>query len=335
MSFPLVTFLIPTLNAAGVLPSCLNSIRAQDCPQDRFQILVVDGGSSDQTRDIAVAAGAEIIDNPFRVAESGKRLAMPQVRGEYVVFVDADNEITHSDFVRLAIAALESFPQALGVESYYPASPRMSSFCKYLTATIHIGDPVAWIMSVVPIKLSVDPQGVERWTFPTDSLAYPLGANGFIYRKKDLDRVQASADFEDTKIALRLAMAGQREWIRLSGRGVYHYLVAGLKDFLKKRRRQTYHFLSLRGKSQGESWTDKNPRVPPLVACLYCASVVGPVYHSLQGLVRTGDFRWLWHPVACFCSVLGLTWGVCTFYVGSRSADKEASLQPRQRIDPT
>ena len=46
--------------------------------------------------------------------------------------------------------AAEANPQALGVEAYYLPSPKMSSFCAYLTALLHISDPICWLMSINP-----------------------------------------------------------------------------------------------------------------------------------------------------------------------------------------
>ncbi|MDB6018069.1 MAG: hypothetical protein JWR19_2558 [Pedosphaera sp.] len=330
MDLPKISFIIPTLNAAGILPHCLRAIRAQDYPADRVEIVIADGGSTDDTRALAGKFGALVLDNPQRVAESGKRVALEKISGEYVVFVDADNELTHPDFLRLAVLGLQKNPQALGVESYYPAAPGMNSLCAFLTQTLHISDPISWLMSVSPVPLGVEGE-VEHWTFPAGSFAYPLGANGFVYRKTDLDAMRASADFEDTRVALQLALSGKKEWLRLSRRGVHHHLVKGLADFIKKRRRQTYHFLSLRHKT-GISWTQMKPRASAPLACIYCATVVGPVYHTLIGLTRDRDWRWLWHPIASFASVLGLTWGVLTYYTAARTADSEASLQPVQKL---
>ena len=329
MNPPRVSFIIPTLNAEPVLPACLASIRTQDYPREQVEIIVSDGGSTDATRSIAVKFSARVVDNPQRVAEAGKRVALASSTGEFIVFVDADNELVQPDFTRLAVAALQQHPQALGLESYYLAGPRMNSFCIYLTQTLHISDPVSWIMSVPPVLVGMDDQ-IERWTFPKGSLAYPLGANGFVYRRSDLDSLQASADFEDTHVALRLALAGKTEWLRLRKRGVRHYVVRGLGDFVRKRRRQTYHFLTLRHKS-GLSWTNMNPRVPAAVACLYCVTGIGPVFHTLLGLIRTRDWHWLWHPIASLASVLGLAWGVLTYYITPRTAEAEAALQPRRK----
>lgn len=325
-----VTVIIPTLNAAGVLENCLTSIRRQNYPQDQIEILIADGGSHDATRSIAKSHGAAILENPKRVAEQGKRIAMARASGGFVLFMDADNELSSTDFLALAVAALDRHPDALGLESYYPASPRMSSFCAYLTQTLHISDPVSWIMSVEPVLVNREGE-VELWTFPGDSLAYPLGANGFLYRRAVLETVQADADFEDTHVALKVALSGRKTWLRLKKRGVHHYVVKGLWDFVRKRRRQTYHFLSLRNQSN-LSWTKMKPRVSPLIACLYCATFVGPLHHTARGLVRTGDLRWLWHPIACLASVFGLAWGILTYLLSPKTADAEAKLQPVQQV---
>jgi len=326
-----VSIIIPVLNAAGIIGNCLRAIREQDYPQHLIEVLVADGQSSDDTRRIAEQFGARVLDNPRRIAEQGKQVAMAVATGEYVSFIDADNELSHPDFLRLAVEGLSANPQALGVECYYLASSRIGSFCNYLNATLHIGDPISWLMSISPVLLGRDGE-IERWTFPKDSLAYPLGANGFVFRMEDLNAVGAVKSFEDTHVVLRLVQTGRREWLRLSGRGVYHYLVKGLVDFVRKRRRQAYHFMSLRGKG-GSSWTAQNPRMSPLLACVYCATFVGPLFHTVAGLVKRRDIRWLWHPVACVASLVGLAWGGITFWLSPKTADAEASLQPVQSID--
>ncbi|HEU5069587.1 MAG TPA: glycosyltransferase [Verrucomicrobiae bacterium] len=325
---PKVSIIIPVLNAGGILENCLRSIRGQDYPSAAIELLVADGRSADNTREMAQSYGARLLDNPLRIAEQGKRIALAAASGDFIAFMDADNELSHPDFLRLAVEALQANPQALGVESYYPASPRMGSFCNYLNKTLHIGDPISWLMSVNPVFLGKTGK-IERWGFPGERYAYPLGANGFIYRRGDLESVGASESFEDTQVALKLVLAGKREWLRIENRGVHHYLVKGLVDFIRKRRRQAYHHLSLRSRSP-LSWTAQKPQATPLMACLYCATLIGPIYHTLRGLLVTRDVRWLWHPIACLASLVGLSWGVLTYLQSPKTADAEARLQPTQ-----
>ncbi|MEI9959689.1 MAG: glycosyltransferase [Limisphaerales bacterium] len=230
---PHISFIIPTLNVEAILDNCLASIARQTYPRDRYEIILADAHSTDHTREIAKKYGAIVLDDNGKNMEEGKRLALQHATGEFIVFVDADNEITHSDYIELAVKALAANPQALGVESYYLPSPRMSSFCAYITYRLHISDPIAWLMSVNP-KLVAQKGDIERWTLPGDSLSYPLGANGFVFRRADLELVKAGEHFQDTHAALHLMRMGKREWLRISGRGVHHYYVQTLWGYIKK-----------------------------------------------------------------------------------------------------
>ena len=127
-SWPRVSFIMPTLNAEQILENCLASIARQTYPRDRYEIILADAHSTDCTREIGKKYGAIILDDNGKNMEEGKRLALRHATGDYIVFVDADNEITHPDYIELAVKALAANPQALGVEGYYLPSPKMSSF---------------------------------------------------------------------------------------------------------------------------------------------------------------------------------------------------------------
>src|SRR5258705_10543337 len=147
---PKISIVLPTLNAGALLDNCLASIAAQTYPRERIEIILADAFSKDATREIARKHGVILIDDPGKNMEEGKRLALRHATGDYIVFVDADNEFTHADYLELAVRGLEQHPQALGVESYYLPSPKMSSFCAYLTYRLHISDPLSWLMSANP-----------------------------------------------------------------------------------------------------------------------------------------------------------------------------------------
>ena len=321
---------MPTLNAEAILENCLASIARQTYPRDRYEIILADAHSTDRTRDIAKKYDAIVLDDDGKNMEEGKRLALRRATGEFIVFVDADNEITHSDYIKLAVKALTANPQALGVESYYLPSPKMSSFCAYITHLLHISDPMAWLMSANPKLVARDGE-IERWTLPENTFSYPLGANGFVFRRADLESVQASENFQDTHVALFLMKSGKREWLRISGRGVHHYYIQTLWGFVKKRRRATVHFLRVQEEAK-TNWMKEKPPVPLWLAGIYCITSVGPVFHTLRGIFRDGDWRWLWHLPTCLGSVLGNAWGVWTYKTRRREKNLVAKLKPKQEL---
>jgi hypothetical protein len=76
----------------------------------------------------------------------------------------------------------------------------------------------------------------------------------------------------------------------------------------------------------------EKPPVPAWQAALYCISFVGPAWHTLRGMVRDGDPRWLWHVPASWASVAGVAWGVWTHK--RRKGEKKliADLQVKQTL---
>ena len=332
-NLPRISVIMPTLNAGALLENCLASIRQQDYPQDKIEIVLADAHSKDDTRAIAKKHGAIVLDDNGKNMEEGKRLALGHATGELIAFVDADNEITHPDYFRLAVKALMDNPQALGVESYYLPSPKMSSFCVYITHRLHISDPICWLMSTNPRLIARDGE-TERWTLPGNSCAYPLGANGFFFRRADLESVHASEKFQDTHVALFLMKQGRREWLRVRGRGVHHYYIQSLWRFIQKRRRATVHFLRVQ-EEMPVNWMKEKPPVSLPVAAIYCVTFVGPLWHTLVGIIRDGDPRWLWHTPASIGSVLGNAWGVLTYKQRGKGGKGDkiiAELQVKQTL---
>ena len=329
-NLPRVSIIMPTLNAEAILDNCLASIARQTYPRKKMEIILADAHSTDGTRAIAKKYDAIVLDDDGKNMEEGKRLALRHATGEYIVFVDADNEITHADYFALAVGALIKNPQALGVESYYLPSPKMTSFCAYLTALLHISDPVCWLMSANPELIAREGE-VERWILPAGTFSYPLGANGFVYRLADLKFAAANEKFQDTHVAMFLMKNGQREWLRLRGRGVHHYYIQTLWKFIQKRRRATVHFLRVQ-EEMPVNWMKEKPPVPLWLAAVYCVTFLGPLWHTLRGVFRTGDASWCWHLLASPASVLGNAWGVWTYRRNRHKKNLVAELKPEQNL---
>jgi glycosyltransferase involved in cell wall biosynthesis len=331
-TWPVISVITPTRNARALLENLYQSVTKQDYPRERIELIIADARSTDGTRELAAKFGALVLDDNGSDMEEAKRIAVGRATGDYILFADADNEFTHVDFFRLAVEALEKHSQALGVESYYLPSAKMSSFCAYVTATLHISDPIAWLMTIRPRLVATEGEE-ERWTLPEGTFAYPLGANGFLFRKADLEAVGATKQFQDTHVAMHLMQRGQREWIRLRGRGVHHYYVQDLwPGFLHKRRRAIAHYFNVQRRSGGANWSKEKPRVPAWLACLYAGTFIGPLWHTLTGILRTGDWRWLWHAPASFVSALGTVWGWWTFKRHAHDRQMVSKLQPKQTL---
>ena len=59
-----ITVIIPAYNAERHLGQCLEALRRSD--DQEFELIVVDDGSEDRTREIAAEYGAKVFDSPAR-----------------------------------------------------------------------------------------------------------------------------------------------------------------------------------------------------------------------------------------------------------------------------
>ncbi|MGI9025849.1 MAG: glycosyltransferase family 2 protein [Burkholderiaceae bacterium] len=86
-TLPLSAVLI-TYNTGEQLAPCLRSLAFAD------EIVVVDSGSDDATRDVARQHGARVIEEAWRGFGPQKRFAVSQARHDWVLCIDADEEVS-------------------------------------------------------------------------------------------------------------------------------------------------------------------------------------------------------------------------------------------------
>ncbi len=107
---PMVTVAVPLLDESLRLPGLLEAILAQDYPADRMRVMLVDGGSQDGTRELALEASQRyafigVVDNPRRVAAAGLNCALSQAEGEIFLRLDARTRPA-PDYVGACVRAL-------------------------------------------------------------------------------------------------------------------------------------------------------------------------------------------------------------------------------------
>lgn len=106
-----VTIIIPTLNEERYLERCIRSL-AEPAPPELREILVVDGGSSDRTVEIArrlaeELPGIRILHNPARIQSAAFNLAMDQADPASTCLLRCDAHAEYAPgFVSRAVATL-------------------------------------------------------------------------------------------------------------------------------------------------------------------------------------------------------------------------------------
>lgn len=88
---PVVSVVIPTRNSAATLDATLTSVTAQSYAA--LEVIVVDGGSTDETCAIAQRHGTQFIPGQFG-RSSARREGAARAAGKYLMFLDSDQEMT-------------------------------------------------------------------------------------------------------------------------------------------------------------------------------------------------------------------------------------------------
>lgn len=94
-----LSFILPCYNVDRYIADCLDSIFAQDLPEDEFEVICVNDCSTDGTRKIIVDYAAQhqnltLIDHTENLTAGGARnTGIKVAKGEYIWFVDPDDKV--------------------------------------------------------------------------------------------------------------------------------------------------------------------------------------------------------------------------------------------------
>jgi glycosyltransferase involved in cell wall biosynthesis len=98
---PLFSIIVPTLNVAATLRACLDSIASQTCSD--FEVIMMDGGSSDATLDIAntyaAALGGRLVihSGPDKGTYDAMNHGVALASGAWTLFLGADDTLYEAD----------------------------------------------------------------------------------------------------------------------------------------------------------------------------------------------------------------------------------------------
>lgn len=107
---PVVSVVIPMLNETGYIEECLRGFAEQSYPADLLEVIVVDGGSTDGSREaverlLAEHAWLRVAENPRRKAAAAFNRGVEAVRGEVVCLFSAHG-VPSRDYVERSVAVL-------------------------------------------------------------------------------------------------------------------------------------------------------------------------------------------------------------------------------------
>ncbi len=87
---PFVSIVIPVRNVEKTIGQCLESLKNLNYPKDKYEVILADSESDDQTSSIAKKYGVIFISTPKRSVCAGRNEGFKIAKGDIVAFSDAD-----------------------------------------------------------------------------------------------------------------------------------------------------------------------------------------------------------------------------------------------------
>lgn len=294
---PRVSIIMPAYNAADTIETALQSIRRQTVA-DEVEILVIDGGSTDDTRAIARRYGATVLDNPQRLPEPAKVIGMRRAAGRYIVEQDTDEEWLRPDQLEQRLALFAQYPDVhcIVCDVQHPG-PDAGLAAAYLCAC---GDPFSFFVNRLqkgvyrtfcgnPANRPPRP-GLLRFR-PGDPA--PIGDGGTTMFDLAWVKQQFPQEWDD----IRFVCAMTNRIIQatgccgcIPGDDIRHHVKAGLRTYLSKLRfrvvNNLFHQQESGFSARAADAVNRRFARRKYWFVLYAATLVGPLADSVRLAVR-------------------------------------------------
>lgn len=314
----LLSIVTPTLNNQKDIRQFINSVKRQNKVGFNVEIIIADGGSTDQTRSIAKKMGARVISNPYVFADPGVNLGIKHAKGSLLIVLAADNIFEDRNSFKKLVSVFKN-KQITAAFPMQVSGKKDSLYTKYIN---QFTDPFNHFVygyasngrtfkKVYATLKSTKIYDVYDYTSSHDKPLIAF-AQGFMVRK-GFRRNKKSA-FDDVLPVIEL-LSSKKNIAFVHSVTLHHHTVRDLKHFARKQAWATIN--ALQGKKYGIShrleYLSASQKFRARIWPLYSLSFVLPLMRSIYGLVKDKEILWIFHAFLCMISALASTHAGITF----------------------
>ena len=317
-ALPSISFVIPTFNSERVLDKCLESIRIQDYPRDRIEIIIVDAGSTDKTLEITKKYQVDkLLGNPLQTGEAGKAAGIKASTNEIIALIDSDNLLDREDWLKKMVKPFEN-PKIVSSEVLYWTYRRNDSLVDRYCALTGINDPICLFLgnydrysylsskwTGLPLEEETDRGDylevvIDKNNVPT------MGANGYLVRREIVSKIDCHPYYFDIDVVYQLIQLGYNRIARPKI-GIIHLYCDKINTFYRKqsRRINDYFYFRKKGMRHYKYNMASNGYVKYL---LYTLLILPLLCQSVKGYLKKHNIAWFFHPIACFGGLFIYIW---------------------------
>lgn len=295
-------------NDEDVIFDCLKSIRLQDY-QGKVNILIMDGGSTDNTLNITKKFDAKVIVRPDLKNYPNKRLelGMNSIQSDIAIMFSADNRFREKDCLKIMmepfldkeIAAVETFK--------YGFNNKSSLLTKYF-ALIGGADPITIALG----KADRSSYDKDKWhsfgrvenkknyfkvAFENNANKIPtLGANGFAVRNS-LFKKYPPKDGLHIEMCMNFIKNGYNKFAFVRNAHIIHEINVDLLSFCKRRLQWAFLYSSLNIRRKYFVFRFPRDLIKLLLIIISIITIVIPLLRAIKGFIKYRNVAWFLHPL--------------------------------------
>ena len=244
-----VSVLIVSWETRDLTRKCLDSLQASVAPGTEFEVIVVDNGSSDGSRDMLKAkSDITLISNQRNLGYAAAvNQAYCHARGRYVLLLNSDVEVSQTALSRL-VEFLDKHPAAAGVSpAHFDPDGSLQLSCRRLPVPASVFGSIAMLRRFPWFRRQYATFEMRDVDLSSARAVPQPVASCLLLRRDDSDVVLMDEGyplyFNDVDLARRIGLSGRQLWIEPAAT-VTHALGAScfrLPDHIRAR----HHLASL------------------------------------------------------------------------------------------
>jgi glycosyltransferase involved in cell wall biosynthesis len=315
---PKVSFVICTLNCKDYTERCIKSIREQDYPQDKVEIIVVDSYSEDGTIEVAESLGAKVILTKVKGYMEGKgmpkSIGCENATGDIIITIDSDNALVEKDWIMKMIYPLindSTIDYTICQMAVVDSDPLVNQYLS-LVGT----DPFAIYNSLDPQislgKAKLIDKG-NYWVYNNTIDNFLINGGYYVAYKKETLR-NMGGYIRDVDNAYNLASKEGGANIAIAKNAHLHHLITkGYIDFMKKKIKWGRYYFNNKEKMQGGErkmqWAQGTfGKLQFVFHVLYGLILIPAFITSIKMLAKTKEKAWILHAPLIFSTTVAYIW---------------------------
>lgn len=327
---------MPTLNSEKTLDESLRSIVDQDYPRDKIEILIVDGGSDDQTLQIAEKSGCKIIKAGYKNNQEIRRgIGLSRATGEIIAVIDSDNILPYSQWLRDMIDPLISNKDVVASQTLHYFYNKNDLLFNRYTALFGVNDPVVLFLKKADRMMIFQ----EHWDqskvlfendkyilteFNKDNLP-TVGCNGFLIKKqKLLESNWRNGNYFHIDVIYDLTLINPIK-VAIVKNSIWHKTGNTFFDFIKKRFkyfRQYSNSPTAKRRYYILDFKKKKDLLRLLGFSIAGITFIYPFIQSMVGFRKQKDIAWFVHPFLCIIFLMMYTYSSILIFLHKQIYEK-------------